>query len=176
MAIFISSDLHFNHNQPFVYDARGFNSIAHMNQVILDNFNERVAPTDDLWLLGDLCMGVTSEARELLEQLPGRVHIILGNHDTKPRRVLYEALGWDCQYATEIKVAKRTFYLSHYPTLVSNFDEPHGPWNLHGHTHATQAFSEYPRCFNVGVDAHDCYPLEINEIISQIKEFNNTNV
>lgn len=173
MAIFLSSDLHFNHNKEFVYATRGCESTQHMNQVILDTFNETVAPTDDLWLLGDLFMGSAADAKPLLEQIPGKVHVILGNHDTKARIALYESLGWDCKWADVINVAKQTFYLSHHPMLLSNFDAPYGPWNLHGHTHSSEIFSELPRCFHVGVDAHDCRPIEIHEIISKIKEYNN---
>lgn len=171
MAIWFSSDLHFNHNKSFIYDARGCDSIEQMNQIILDNFNQLVAPTDDLWLLGDLVMGETYKAHELLTQLPGKKHIILGNHDTTLRTELYRSLGWDCQYATMLKYNKYCFYLSHYPTLVGNFEEPFAPWNLHGHTHDLNAFSVNPRCYNVNVDAHELAPIEINDIISHIKEY-----
>ncbi len=30
--IFITSDPHFDHNQPFIYDARGYSSVEEMNK------------------------------------------------------------------------------------------------------------------------------------------------
>jgi len=72
------------------------------------------------------------------------------------------------------KYGKKSFYLSHYPTLVANKDDKKFLWNLSGHTHSKNKF-EYGQyhVYNVAVDAHNCYPVSIEEIIKDIKNYNN---
>ena len=67
--IYLSSDLHFNHNKPFIYADRGFSSVDEMNTVIIHNFNSVLTHQDDLYLLGDTLMGNTSESILLFQQL-----------------------------------------------------------------------------------------------------------
>ena len=56
--IWFSSDLHFNHNRQFIYQARGFETLEEMNQTIIERFNSLVKPEDDLYLLGDTMLGL----------------------------------------------------------------------------------------------------------------------
>ena len=77
-------------------------------------------------------------------------------------------------YADVYKYSKRKrFYLSHYPTIVSNYDDDKKTpmWNLSGHTHFKSKFyNDVFRIYNVGVDAHNCYPVSIEQIISDITQ------
>ena len=57
MAIFIVSDLHLGHDKPFIYGARGFESVEEMNETIIRKWNEVVGEEDDVYILGDLVMG-----------------------------------------------------------------------------------------------------------------------
>ena len=42
--------------------------------------------------------------------------------------------------------------------------------NLYGHTHQKSNFyMDNPTMYHVGVDSHNCYPVEINDIITDIK-------
>ena len=42
--------------------------------------------------------------------------------------------------------------------------------NLHGHTHSKDMFYEdRPYMFNVAVDAHNCYPVLLDDIIEHMK-------
>lgn len=112
-----------------------------------------------------------------LNKLNGKIHIILGNHDTNSRISLYSQLEQvvEVTYATMIKYKKGLFYLSHYPTFTANYEEE-GPWhkniiNLYGHTHQqTNFFNDNPFMYHVGVDSHDCYPVSIDEIIIDIQK------
>ena len=62
-----------------------------------------------------------------------------------------------------------TFILSHYPMLIHNFKDDKPLWNLHGHTHSPDKFSEFYHCYNVALDAHNNKPVELDEIINDIK-------
>ena len=55
--VFIVSDWHLSHNQPFIWQARGFNSVEEMNEQLIKRHNEVVTAEDDVYVLGDLCMG-----------------------------------------------------------------------------------------------------------------------
>ena len=55
--IYFSSDLHLNHNKPFLYEPRGFKDIYEMNEAIINNFHKIITPEDDLYLLGDTMLG-----------------------------------------------------------------------------------------------------------------------
>jgi calcineurin-like phosphoesterase family protein len=107
-----------------------------------------------------------------LNQLKGHIHIILGNHDSDARRLLFESVDSveDIAYADMIKAGKWKFFLSHYPTMVGNFDDPKKRWNISGHTHSTDKFQlKEHLIYNVAVDAHDGFPVALDEIKADIR-------
>ena len=74
-------------------------------------------------------------------------------------------------FATTFKYKKKQFMLSHYPTITSNMEtNPYMTvFNLYGHTHQNTNFYENsPFMYHVGVDSHNCYPILIDDIISEI--------
>ena len=58
--IWIVSDWHFNHNKPFIYEARGYCSPEVMNEDLIARHNALVRPWDDVYVLGDLMLGLSS--------------------------------------------------------------------------------------------------------------------
>ena len=174
--IYFSSDLHLNHNKPFIYEPRGFQSVHDMNAAIINNFQKIVSYDDDLYLLGDIFLGPLEEGMRLFRQLPGKIHLVYGNHDTDTR---LDALADERNvylrgYAELIHYKKYHFYLSHFPTCTTNFDDYIKPLKqrtlcLAGHTHSKELF-EPCGSYNVSVDAHNCFPVSIDEIIKDFKE------
>lgn len=174
--IYFSSDLHLNHNKSFIYKPRGFDNIFTMNETIIKNFNQIIAYDDDLYLLGDTFLGDLHAGISLFNQLPGRIHLVWGNHCTDNRKEaiakcpnVIEIIG----HATIIKYNKWHFYLSHFPTCTTNFDDYQKPLKqrtlcLAGHTHSKELF-EPCGSYNVAVDAHNCCPVSIDEIIKDFK-------
>ena len=179
MKIWFTSDWHFCHNKPFIYKPRGFNTIEEMNETIIKNHNLLIDDDDDVYCLGD-CMLMDNETGiKCIESLKGRIHIIRGNHCTDNRIELYN----NCHNVVEVlgfahmeKINGQSFYMSHYPTIVSNYDDSAKPLNrrvinLFGHTHSAEKFyNEHNPCmYNVALDAHNCYPVEITTIMQDIK-------
>ena len=78
--IWITSDLHLQHDKSFIYEARGFNSIQEHDEAIIKNWNKLVEDYDVVYILGDLIMGESEQGIELLRQLNGSLRVILGNH------------------------------------------------------------------------------------------------
>ena len=46
--VWITSDLHFGHSQPFLYEPRGFNDIEEHDKTIIENINNIVMEDDTL--------------------------------------------------------------------------------------------------------------------------------
>ena len=169
--IYLSSDLHFNHQKNFIYEPRGFTNIYDMNDTILSNFHKTITAEDDLYLLGDIFLGDLDAGMKLFNQLPGKIHLIWGNHCTNPRKEAMAAahnVVEVCGYATILKYKKYYFYMSHFPTITTNYDLDK-PLKarmlaLSGHTHSTILF-EPCGSYNVAVDAHNCFPVSIDSII-----------
>ena len=174
--IYFTSDFHFAHDRDFIYAARGFKNIEEMNKEIVERMNFFIKPEDDLYILGDIMLKDNERGMELLDQINGWFHIIRGNHDTDTRMQLYEnhprvVEVCDAKY---LRWESYHFFLSHYPCLTGNLQKEmlkQMTLNLHGHTHDTDPFfNDLFYCYNVGVDAHNCYPVLINQIIIDMKE------
>ena len=173
--IYFTSDLHFCHNKPFLYEPRKFTNVYDMNEAIVRNWNAKIDPEDDVYVLGDLMLNDNDTGIRLLKNLKGRIHIILGNHDTDARVELYRNCYnvVEITYATIIKVNGYHFYLSHYPTITSvpedDKDAKHRLICLYGHTHQqTNFYNDNPYIYHVGVDSHNCTPVSVDQIIEDI--------
>ena len=182
--IYISSDLHLGHSKSFIYEPRGFQSAQENADTIFHRFaNMILTEDDDLYLLGDNLVGRDSDIYiEYLEALPGRLHLLWGNHDTDRRKEILSSLPNVVETlgcGTTLRYGKWHFLLSHYPTLTANYDDYDKPmrcrvWNLHGHTHSKNKFEFMNKgwqSYNVAVDAHNCYPVSMDQIIEDIKNF-----
>ena len=172
--IYFTSDWHIGHNKEFLYKPRGFNSIEEHDIAILQRCNEIVNYDDELWILGDLAMSGDKKAwNQVYYNLKcHNIHFIQGNHDTDNKMDIYEneyLMNYEGLAQVYKYSKRRTFYLSHYPTIVGNFEDGRpSMWNLSGHTHSKDKFSIYPNVYNVALDAHNCYPVSIEQIYKDI--------
>lgn len=186
--IWLTSDLHFCHDRDFIYKPRGFHSVHEMNEQIIKNFNEVVDWDDDLYILGDCFLNNNKEGMSCMKRLPGKKHIIWGNHCTPARQELmkleganclgYGLEGFDCiGYGYILKYKGYNFYLSHYPTLTSNHDNDkplkRKVINLCGHSHTQNKFIDMDKglIFHVELDTNNCYPWLIDDIITEIQQY-----
>ena len=171
--IFVTSDLHFNHNRDFIYAERGFSTVEEMNETIIKNWNSVVSDEDIVYVLGDVVMGEDLEAGiKLLSQLKGIKYLAFGNHDTDARIAAFKDGGFfeDIQMGYRIKYKKHSYILTHYPTVTANGDDLR-TINLFGHTHQQCNFyEERPYMYHVGVDSHNCTPVCIDDIVLEIKK------
>lgn len=167
--VWISSDLHFNHDRPFIWKERGFTSVDEMNEGIINNFNSVVKEKDVLFLLGDCMLGDNKKGIELLKRLNGRKYLVIGNHDSKSRVQEYtennifcmiDNIGISCVYGD------RVFILTHFPMAIDGY---YRHYNIHGHIHTKDNFFT-KRNYNVCLEAHDCFPVNIKDIVKAIEE------
>ena len=134
-----------------------------------------------MYLLGDLMLNDNASGLSIIKQLNGNIHIILGNHDTKERIKLYS----DCSnvveicYSTLLTYNKYKFYLSHYPSITSNFDDDKPlrarVINLCGHSHTQEKFSDWEKynspIYHCELDSHNMFPISIESVIDDIKAY-----
>ena len=172
--IYLTSDLHLGHDREFIWKARGFNSIEEMNETIVQKWNETVSAEDDVYILGDVILGDPSNI-EYVKRLNGKLHIVLGNHDTSKREGMYRNLPNVIEVAEigiRLKYKKHNFILTHYPMMTGNLEKEslkQMNLNLYGHTHqASNFFNDMPFMYHVGVDSHNCYPVLLDDIIEEM--------
>ena len=175
--IFFTSDTHFGHNRSFLLEPRGFKFTEDMNEAIIERWNKIVKPDDIVYHLGDMFLNNNEIGVKCMKRLNGTIFMIWGNHDSDVRKNLVAAEchisgGW---YSYLIKYGKIPIYISHYPTITSNYDEKHFSQhviNLHGHTHQQTNFlyPNNPFMYHIGMDSHNCTPVHIDEIITDIRQ------
>ena len=171
--IFFTSDLHFCHDREFIWGPRGFKSVQEMNDAIIERAWQAMESDDDLYILGDMMLNDNERGIELMNEMPGRKHLIIGNHDTITRIALYQGRVANLEdrplYADMLHYNGYHFYLSHYPTLTGNLEKEslkQVTCNLFGHTHSKDKFyQDIPYMYNVALDAHNCYPVALDDII-----------
>ena len=172
--IYLTSDTHFCHDKDFIYSPRGYSSVQEMNQDQIKNWNETVSADDDIYMLGDFFLGTDTDfIKKTVSELNGKIHLIVGNHDTPAKLKLYA----ECKniveivYAAQIKHRQRYFYLSHYPTLTADLQTrpEKAIVNIFGHTHSKEKFyNDSPYMYNVALDANDNKPVSIDDIYNQV--------
>lgn len=176
--IFFTSDLHFGHSKEFLWGPRGFSSSEEHDEEVIRRWNQKVGEEDIVYILGDLMLEDNISGMSKLSRLNGSFVVIRGNHDTNTRLMAYGL----CDKILSVKAAdylrdgKWTFYLSHFPTKVGNYDDEqrHNKfYNLCGHTHTSDRWLDFAECkaYHVELDAHDCTPVSIEEIKNDIRNY-----
>ena len=175
--IFFTSDTHFGHGKSFLFEPRGFSSVEEMNEAIIENWNKVVKPNDMVIHLGDTMLTDNEKGIEYFKRLNGQISLVWGNHDSDTRKKLLSALPnvIILGYAHQLKYGKLSIYMSHYPTLTSNYDQKHFSQHvlsLHGHTHQKTNWLDpkNPFLYHVGLDSHNNTPVHIDEVITDIRQ------
>jgi calcineurin-like phosphoesterase family protein len=160
------SDLHLNHDKMLELDDSGqpyrpFSSIDEMNNTILENINECVKDDGRLFVLGDVLFKPAT-SYHLLERLPKRSILILGNHDTLTSNNYY--LNYFKKVVLWINFEEYDFVCSHVPLMPEMFRNV--AFNVHGHTHKHKLNDA--RYINVCVENTDYKPVSLEQILDEI--------
>ena len=165
-----TSDTHYGHKNILQYEkeARPFETIEEMHEVLIHNWNSVVAPADIVYHLGDFCFG-RGNIRHA-GRLNGKKRLVLGNHD------VYQShdylLYFDKLYG--VKFWEQCI-LSHMPVHPRHLGSR---WfvNVHGHLHSNNVMIpnhkiiEDMSYFNVSVEQHNLTPVNADVIRARIKE------
>lgn len=171
--IWLTSDTHFNHDKDFIWKPRGFTNVNEMNEAILEKWNQTVKESDIIYHLGDVMMGTDfAWALKNLSKLKGKKYLAFGNHCTDNKIKFYREHCFfeEINMGYRFKKSKLVLILSHYPQYVANHEDKQPVWSIHGHTHQTTNFNENLfHCYHVGVDSHNCMPVNLEELVLEIK-------
>ena len=167
------ADLHLGHKNIIRLSNRPFSSIEEMDKTLIDNWNKVVKPTDDIYIIGDLCYKTHHDNMlHYISQLKGQKHLIIGNHDKEIvkdsdlRRYFVEIKDMKTVYDNGTKIV-----LCHYP-LVEWDGYYRDVLHFYGHIHnnynnpTSQYISKIKNAYNVGVDVIGFMPKTLKEIIS----------
>ncbi len=166
MAVYFTSDLHFDHHNlvDFRKDVHNIHlpNTKAMNEWIVQNHNEMVRKKNDIvWILGDVSWSL--HGLEYLKLMNGRKRLILGNHDTEGRGLSIDAF---LPYFESIHGVhkKYGFVMSHCPIHPCEIQEKYR-WshNVHGHIHHPDRVIKDPKYTNVNID--------VEKIMNQQKHF-----
>ncbi|HHG83348.1 MAG TPA: phosphoesterase [Bacteroidetes bacterium] len=169
--IWFTADTHFGHKNIIRYTDRPYASVTAMDEALIANWNARIGPEDDVYHLGDFALCEPNALRAILDQLNGRIHLIVGNHERAalkmPERFVwvkdYFELVVKDQDGQDLRGGKRLICLMHYAMRVWNGSHS-GSWHLYGHSHGTLPEDPTARTFDVGVDCHNYSPINYEEV------------
>lgn len=179
------SDTHFFHENIIRHDAnngcRKFSSVDEHDNLIISNINKVVTPQDNLYFLGDISWGTSTETIDVLKKINCKnLFIIKGNHDRilKDGKIKKMFQGiYDYKMITD---GDMQVVLSHYPILFYQ-NQHRGSIHLYGHVHNTReeklfqevctqikTTTDIPmQCYNVGCMLWDYAPVTLAQILDR---------
>lgn len=177
--IFFISDTHFNHANILKFKDENenlirpfFSDVSHMNEIMINNWNSVVKPSDKIYHLGDLSLGNFSGLDLILPRLNGKKRLILGNHDLfdmKHYIKYFDKIGSWRQFLD----FKKPFVCTHYPLHPGSFEYRGLVWNVHGHIHQNivkNGPAPDKRFINVCVEHINYTPVALEDLFKLMKE------
>jgi calcineurin-like phosphoesterase family protein len=170
--IWVISDTHFNHANILTFKdyagkpPREFDSVDHMNQCMLDNWNDVVKPNDTVIHCGDVLFGPDKVdwLTANFAKLPGKKRLVLGNHDN---------VKFLAPFFKDIQlwIQKDNFIFTHTPLHSTTLAEAHrfgdgDILNVHGHIHSNPSPDGPYKC--VCVEQINFTPVNIDALRTPI--------
>ena len=123
-----------------------------------------LSSTDTVYILGDLAL--SKEKVSIVEQLNGKKHLIIGNHDYHNLNQIRELNCFESvSYMKVIKLDGKTITLCHFPTYSFI-----GDYLIYGHVHNNEndeswlAVRTKPNMLNAGMEINDYVPVTFEEL------------
>lgn len=175
--IWFTADSHIGHRNIIKYCQRPFSNVEEMNETLICNWNKVVGKNDYVFHLGDFSVGGAAEWTSILDNLNGRIFLVLGNHDMNNVDQGFMRRFEDVAMQMLITIGKQRVYLNHYPFLCYG-GAYRGTWQLFGHVHTSSCMSGldgprlqmlFPRQYDVGVDNNNYTPISFEEVEVKIQ-------
>lgn len=172
MAVFFTADTHYGHRNILRHCNRPFPSSEEMDAAMIAKWQVTVTDDDEVYHLGDYAWSMgRGRLRWIFDSLPGRKHLVIGNHD----RADVLALPWASPptHYRRIQVGGRTVVLSHYGLRVWEVMH-HGSLHLYGHSHGSLPGYRTAwggGCCDVGVDCWRFEPISLDRIVERMDTF-----
>jgi calcineurin-like phosphoesterase family protein len=162
MNIWFTADHHFGHKRIIELAGRPFATVEDMDEAMIQRWNDRVAPEDLVYHLGDFAF---TDHEPYLDRLKGQKRLILGNHDHADK--VKKAQGWSAvDSLLHITVDETPIVLCHYGLRVWNRSH-YGALHLYAHSHGNLP-GDSQSC-DVGVDCWSFAPVTLGEIRARLE-------
>lgn len=180
METYFTSDLHLGHENVVASCGRPYSSVEEMNEDLIERWNKKVKPCDEVYILGDLSYRSKEHISAYLKRMAGKKHLLIGNHDVKWLKNVPDTSQYfeTVEYMTVIKQGKNLITLCHYPMLEWNrsryakVQSGSTSWLIHGHIHNSISCDAYhyikehlPCALNAGVDINGFKPVSFEELL-----------
>lgn len=170
---FYISDTHLGHENIIRLSKRPFTNIEEMDKTIINNWNSVVSSHDDIYIVGDLIFKTKKGYEYYLEQLNGKKHLIVGNHDTKMLKQpnikrYFESIN----DLLTVNDGDYTIILCHYPLAEWN-GFFRNTYHFFGHIHNNknetyEIMKKIKKAYNVGADILNFTPKTAKQIIEGV--------
>ena len=158
--LFFTGDSHYNHKNIIkgttvwkdIENTRNFDTIENMNNMIIDEINNKIGQNDILFHLGDWSFGHPSNVKWFRTKIHCKnIYLLIGNHDNNIRKNKdnIQSLFSSVQDYMEIRIDNIRIILMHYP-IHSWAGKNKGSIHLFGHTHSKYGGSG--KSLDVGID------------------------
>lgn len=171
--IWFTSDHHFHHKNIVSMCNRPFSSYEKMEEYLIWAWNNCIKERDEVYYLGDFSISSKiNDVDRIFQKLNGKIYILKGNHDEwiKSNGIFPITKNSVCTLINpeyELRYKKRSFILSHYAMRTWNKSH-YGSIHLYGHSHGN--LSGYGLSMDVGVDANNFFPIDIETVITIMEE------
>jgi len=167
MTTWFTSDTHYGHANIIRYCNRPFKSVDEMDEVLIQNYNSVVQPSDTVYHLGDVGFMQVNRLQSIIRRLNGQKILLYGNHDKviKGARGAFLSLFGSIHDYLEINLNGTKIVMCHYPLLTWN-QSGRGSIMLHGHAHGNSNYGHIKngKILDVGVDVHGYTPISEHQV------------
>ncbi len=175
--IYFISDTHFGHENVIRFCDRPFGNANEMNEALINNWNSKVKGHDTVYILGDMFFRCEN-VEEVLLQLKGKKHLIVGNHDSSwMNKVDLNKYFLSVNNMLETTDGIRAITLCHYPMLT--WKHQMRSFMIHGHIHNNTNADYFPlivardNVLNAGVEINGYAPVTFEELVENNRKFKN---
>lgn len=173
--VYATSDIHYNHKNickgvsvwSDKNQCRDFDTVANMNEHIINNINAIVKKDDALIIGGDLAFAGEQSIPELIYNINCvNLFCVYGNHDHNLHKYANNFIMLD--HILYLQVGMYKFVVSHYPMMAWH-EQNNGSIMLHGHLHGhkdayLQSYTDMFRIMDIGIDTNDYNVYDVKEI------------
>lgn len=136
-----------------------------MGKVLIENYKEKVNEDSTVYILGDFTIKSPShrgKVEKIIQQLPGKKILILGNHDYFKPFTYIEMGFWSVH--TSLELESLDIILTHDPAIAGGVSRQ---LFVCGHVH--NLFKTSRNVINACVEVNNYYPMPLSEV-EEIRE------
>ena len=135
-------DLHFGHQNIIKFDKRPYELVEDMDDDLIYQWNKVINKDDDVYILGDMSWHGPTETENILKQLKGNKHLVIGNHDhiwlSDATKAYFETIEHIIKINDHIDSDTYKVIMTHYPVPLITGHRKSKTFLLYAHVHNSE--------------------------------------